>query len=404
MRKLLAMLLAAMLVLSCFAGCKNAFNQAQTPAVDITDVFIGFLQEKTEEMALQDFERVSLEAITAYQPNYGGYGVDVYYQSLTSQEQTIYRVFQYALDHAQSYIFLDDRLLTGMDGSIYDVLCCLALDNPMLEQNLNWTSMTAEYTFTVQEGLGKQQVSKLSGTILQMDVFSQSKLDKKLEALQVARQVVADLPTDLTAVEKAEYFYRYLGEHTQYYVPENSSEPQDYLYDAFILGKTNCDGYANAYALLCHLAEIPCMEKLYTPQGNQVGHTWNAILLDGIWYNVDATGSAEVLEENVTLHGFCGSDAMQQYLPDYPDRIPACDRDLIPVDCTITQESQAGKQVKDAYNQIKKTNRNYVIAVFPGGTASSNAMQNIADALQSNISTRYYLTNTGAAIYYIFVD
>ena len=403
MKKLLTIVLATLFLLSVFAGCKSVLPQNQTPAVDTTDVFIGFLPEKTEEIQLQNFNRLSVETIQAYQPGYSGYGTDVYFQSLTEQEQTLYRIFQYALDQAQSCIFLDDRLLGGMGASIYDVLCCLALDNPMLEQNLNWTSMNVEYTVTIQEGLGKQQVNKITGTILQMDVFAKSKLDKKLEALQVAQQVVADMPTDLTAVEKAEYFYRYLGENTQYFAPDGQTEPQDYLYDAFITRKTNCDGYANAYALLCHLVDIPCMEKLYTPQDNQVGHTWNAILLDGVWYNVDATGSGEVLEKNVSMHGFCTSDALQQYLPDYPDRIPPCDQNRIPVDCTITQESQAGNQVKEAYIQAKQTNRNYVIAVFPDGAASSNAMQNIADALQRNISTRYYITNTGAAVYYIFI-
>ena len=403
MKKLFVCCLIMLLFVSCFFGCDRLPGQNADPLIDLSTPFIGFRTEKTAEMNLQDYTRVELETLNNYQPNYGGYGVQVYFDTLTPQEQTLYRIFQYALDHAQTCIFLDDRFLEELTVSLDEVLCCLALDNPMLEQNLKWSSWTAVYTLSNRGLLGNSQADQVSGTILQVNAFSKAKLDKKLEAQDAARQILSQMPTGMTELEKAEYFYRYLGQHTQYTALEGDRGDQDYLYDALCVGKTNCDGFANAYSLMCHLADIPCMEKMYSPdESDEIGHTWNAICLDGVWYNVDATGSDEVLEECVTMRGFCTSDRLMENVADHQTRIPQCTTELIPPDCTVTKTGQAAKQIKDAYKQVKKTQRDYVIALFPDGEVSNKVMQEIANALGKNVSTRYYLTHDGMAVYYIF--
>ena len=403
MKKLLAFYVAIILSLGCFWGCDRLPVQMPGPDIDLSTPFIGFLAADPSRRELTDYTRVSLDALQNYRPDYGGYGVSVYFDSLTEAEQTLYRIFQYALDHSQTCVFLDDRFLINLTVSVDEVLCCLALDNPMLEQNLKWTSWQAEYTNTTVGSFGRPQEKFVSGTVLQVKAFSNARLNKKLQAEKIAREIIDQMPDDLSELEKAEYFYRYLGENTQYFTQVADSGNRDYLYDALCDGRTNCDGFANAYSLLCYLAGIPCMEKMYSPpQGDEIGHTWNAICLSGVWYNVDATGSSEVTEDLVTMHGFCTADDLMENMADHQEKIPACTTNLIPPDCTVTNTKQAAKQIKDAYKKVKKTDRDHVIALFPDGEVSSKVMQQIADALGKNIQTRYYLTCEGAALYYIF--
>lgn len=47
-----------------------------------------------------------------------------------------------------------------------------------------------------------------------------------------------------------------------------------------------CEGYAKGLQVLCHAADIPCVQL----EGNAGGgHMWNAIKLDGVWYFCDPT-------------------------------------------------------------------------------------------------------------------
>lgn len=66
-----------------------------------------------------------------------------------------------------------------------------------------------------------------------------------------------------------------------------------YKYDSFHLegvfnnNKAVCDGIAKAMSLLCAIEGIPCIKVAGTVNG--VGHSWNRVLIDGEFYNIDAT-------------------------------------------------------------------------------------------------------------------
>lgn len=53
-----------------------------------------------------------------------------------------------------------------------------------------------------------------------------------------------------------------------------------------------CDGYAKAYKLLCNKAGIECevvYGKAATNGDSNIGHAWNIVKIDGIWYQIDVT-------------------------------------------------------------------------------------------------------------------
>lgn len=71
--------------------------------------------------------------------------------------------------------------------------------------------------------------------------------------------------------------------------------PSDYYvgdchdaYGALVNGYAVCQGYAEAFKLICDLYKIPCVYISGTANGG--GHAWNAVQMDdGKWYLIDAT-------------------------------------------------------------------------------------------------------------------
>lgn len=412
--KKICIVLSLLLAICCFAGCEDtrAIPQGTTmpayvPAVDLSAPFIGFRLQKPTDPDLDGYDRVELEAINAHVPEYSGYGVSVYYDTLTPEEQTVYRIVQYAMDHSKPCIFIDGRLLPDMESKMEEILFCFALDNPLLEQNMDWQYWGVSYVIPNLNPNSNVQGERLEGVVVQMDEFIAGKLRKKKQAIEAAEKILAEMPALESDRAKAEYFYRYLGNNVEYYIPEYTWIASDHLYDTLCGGKSLCDGFSNAYSLLCNMAGIPCAEKLYTPGWDakeRQGHTWNVVQLDGVWYNVDATCSSEVTGEHPMLSYFGFSDELLYYTVDYEERAPKCEADLIPPDVTVTKTSQAGKQVKAAYKTVKKTDRKYVVVRFPEGEPKKSVMQKIANSLRKDIVWYTNITRNGEAVCYIFPE
>lgn len=399
MRKALVCLVAGLLVIGLLAGC-GVFPVPNTEAaVFWEDPYVGFADRESENFSLEAFTRVDCGVFDAYVSDYAAYSSDVYFQTLADADRQIYRMFQYAMDHALPCVLIDDRLLEQMECSVEEVLQFFSLDSAVVDQNLVYSSTTYTITTTYDHLFSPGRVEEHSVRQIYIRNFNAENQQKMKQAIQKAQQILDQMPQSLPDREKAAYFYRYLGQNVEYFIPDRSDETRDYLYDALCVGKTNCDGYANAFSLLCSLSGIPCVEKLYIPQGDETGHTWNAIELDGKWYNVDATASDEVLEEPVILSRFGFSDALQEYICAYTDRLPSCSEMLIPPDCTVTDIDSADMQIRQAFSN---TDKEYVLALFPGGIIDQDTLQSIADTLNAGITTRHYTVTDGTAVYYIY--
>ena len=84
-----------------------------------------------------------------------------------------------------------------------------------------------------------------------------------------------------------------LCEHVQYFIDDNTDE-DDCCIGAILNGKANCDGYSDAFLLLCGLKGIPV--RLVTGEAlkevdpeQKPSHMWNLVLLEGVWRGVDVT-------------------------------------------------------------------------------------------------------------------
>ncbi len=87
--------------------------------------------------------------------------------------------------------------------------------------------------------------------------------------------------------EKLKSIHDYLANNIVYDNTISKSNIYD-VYGALINGVCVCEGYAEAFKLLCDREGIPCITVVGT--GNGGAHKWNMVQMeDGEWYTLDAT-------------------------------------------------------------------------------------------------------------------
>lgn len=320
--------------------------------------------------------------IKDYKSEFAPYNSYVLYDTLNDAEQLVYRFLEYALDHSYTTIFIDERLLADITLPVKDILDFLCMDSPFVEQNYNYVRSETSYTFSYAEGKYSFDVP---GTKLEVNFFSEDKLEKKKEALEAAKQLLQSAPQDATDLETARWIYHYLTENVTYHASEQKNAETHYLYDALLNKQTQCDGFANTFSLLCQLSGIPCFEKIYSPDTEGVaGHTWNCFLADDVWYNADCALSEGLAEEQRSYgldFRFAFSDQRQEYAPIYSPRLPACSTDLIPTDC-ILPTPDAPEMISEIRAAFDRTTQDYVLIRFDAGKLPEGALQTIVDDLQ----------------------
>ena len=369
-----------------------------TEPEDVVDPFIGFAAteaEKTDELL-----QLKPEKLQNYTSEYSRYNSYTYFQHLNDSEKLLYHAFEYSLDQALPYFWVDDRLLEDAERTAFDILELLALDSAVVEQNYH----SIQNGYTVTHTMLDIETASETYTVISVENFAAENLQRKEEAIRKAEQILSELPENATPREKAEYFFDYLGKNVTY---ETDIEGEEYLYTALCEGRTNCDGYTNSFALLCALAQIPCIEiNSDTPKG-EIGHTWNAVYLEDKWVHVDATGAVDdVKSENENCRQeriyFGFPDALRKDLIQHQELIPACPEGLTPMLQIPSGEVEdfEGK-VKTAF---KENDRKVAVVLVDEGDLEDQITAELATELGCDLHYVYYETVEGKMVYYLFND
>ena len=301
---------------------------------------VGALFDDSEETIL------TVEEAAALETTYHTCRSSLHYDTLTGEEQAVYRMMEYAMEHSQTNVLVDSRLVPDHER-LEEILACLAYDSPLLEQNLRYEvgDFTTYYDVEV---LGIfTRTAQMEGYYLTVDNFAPKWWQPKMEAMAEAKRVVEGLDPKLSELEKAEVLYRHLADKVTYTEYDVGEAVYSYLYDGLIKGETHCDGYANSLALLLRLAGIENVEKDYSPE-DEVGHTWNCARLDGKWYNLDATGEEYIPDIQSAMHAgfyFAFPDELLEYEAVAANAlaIPACEEGAyMPVDGRFQESSDSG--------------------------------------------------------------
>ena len=99
--------------------------------------------------------------------------------------------------------------------------------------------------------------------------------------------------------EKAQYLYDYLCENVMFDL-ENLYNDEDLLkytaYGAAVNGRAVCQGFASLYYKLALAAGLDC--RIVTGTRGNEAHAWNIIKIDDLWYHVDASSGAQLLDSS----------------------------------------------------------------------------------------------------------
>lgn len=390
----------------------NLLLSGCAPLVQIVDVAYGEKLAKEEasvihigfsngEMLKEEMQTLLTEdELLTTENQYTIYRGTTAYDTLMPNEQLVYLAMEYAMEHQYTNILVDGTLVDSpeMFGKI---LTYLSLDSPLLEQNLRYHVGTFQTSYPINVlDLYKRQV-KFEGYYITVDNFAKEYWDKKMIALEKAREIVDNLASDLTDAQKARQLYQYVAENVQYTNYSDLQEVQPFLYDALIEEKTHCDGFSNALALLLRLAGIENIEKFYNAKDGGVGHTWNFCRLDGKWYNMDATGAKSILSDATSIGMqlyYAYPDELQSYQPDYKELYESSDKGLdVNVDLYIEDIADAAQKI---VTQYKAKSGCLLLADECDETALQNTMQNVANNLQKSIYwTKYSVINDKTAVY-----
>ena len=326
------------LLLLCFAGCKQSKKQEHPPVSTqpTTPVYTPTVSEETykeDPAAYIVFTRsaaptkcyVSVSEIMEYTTQYPDCNGTWFRDQFQGEDLCIYNGYLYAMEnHYTSFeLYVEDN-----DKDFSYIRNALSLDSPFVAQNYDHS-----------EKFWSQPTNYIGERLLvHSDQFTASRWEKNMEALEKCREIVSTIPdTASTQEAKMEYLYRYVCENVAYEDYDLVGR-DDYLYDAVIEGVTFCDGYSNMLNLLFRLAGIESyeamgsnVEDLYNATEEELenygGHTWVVAQLDGQFYNFDPTFDSTTDWNDGVLHYFAYSDDLvstkyidlEQYRPKCTD-------------------------------------------------------------------------------------
>ena len=267
MKKILVLLLSSVLLVSVFTACS-----VPTTSVDSTGNY-----DTTQQVAIDmsDLVLAKPESYSMLRRDY-----------LTDKGKEIYDGLYDAALNFEEYVYVDKNNDFDFD-TIFDKFnqifsYYVLLDHPEIfwteggfEHAASYVNERNEtvYTFPIVYGCQQSEIENLK-----------SELDTQVN------QMFSEIP-DGSDYEKALWVYEWIMEKTVYIDRPFLSLGQnlDYsIYNLFINGKSNCNGYSKALSYILNKLSIPCTIAVGECDDGQL-HAWNIIQLDDGCYHLDST-------------------------------------------------------------------------------------------------------------------
>ncbi len=312
------------------------------------------------------------DEIMNFESEYKMYSSEIYYSLLNDSEKLIYNSVVYAFENSDVCLFIPESYMPSGAYSLTDILCFVALDSPLIEQNIAFGNQSDTSEITMTDLLGREHTKEVRGTFLYIDNFTEERLNNKKLAVKKAKEIIDGMPSDITeSAEKVRYYFNALTENSKYVDYDYEALPE-FLYDALVERGSNCDGFANAFSLICNMSGIPCFEKMMNGVGGEDGHTWNCVFIDGSFYNADLTGALGADEDMHPETYLFFPDAYSAYSFEYKEVLPECaDASLSGFDCAFTNESDA--QIVNTLVSAFRGNQSKYVRAFFGNMSESRA-------------------------------
>lgn len=207
------------------------------------------------------------------------------YTQLTEEEQVAYEALR---DAAGAHCVLRVPVDISYD-SLERVLDAINYDHP----EIFWfDGCVSYYTDTLT---GRVTDVEMDYTLQKEEIQRvQLQIDSYIAGCMASEAMV----TAQTDFDRVLAVYRYLVDRTEYDINYRESQSVVSLMQE---GRAVCRGYAESFCLIMHRLGIPCtiVEGLSSQDWvlSEDGHAWNAVMLDGQWYNIDPTWGDPVWQE-----------------------------------------------------------------------------------------------------------
>ena len=115
---------------------------------------------------------------------------------------------------------------------------------------------------------------------LNIEVKRTDSKEEQVEVLKQVKEIAKEIEKNaLNDYEKIKMTHDFLAKNVEYVTG------YDGAFNALLLGKSVCNGYAASFQLIMEELRIPSVMVC----SNEINHAWNCVYLEGAWYNIDVT-------------------------------------------------------------------------------------------------------------------
>ena len=225
------------------------------------------------------------------------------FSSLTENEKKLYNVFVYSAIHFTNVVNVSYLKIPVDD--IERIYKRFRADNPQffyIARNFAY-SYDADHDTVIKirlyytDGNTTDVIDKKGNltTTADRDVikYKYNLLNK------TASQILKTIPSDIDDVLKEKAIHDYLCNNVTYdkdidvdKLNETDSVSDVFTaYGAICYKKAVCEGYAKAFQYLCYMVGINASQVI--GESENVGHMWNLVSVNGVWYHIDVTWDDE---------------------------------------------------------------------------------------------------------------
>ena len=169
------------------------------------------------------------------------------------------------------------------------------MDGWVSEARANCGMRSFSYSYSERTGILKLTNIEYRVAVRILQAYSHGDLswltDRERKTLDRAIGIVRSAPVEQLAREQ--YIHDVLCASVIYYTNDNQYEEKDQAIGALLNGKADCDGYSEAFYLLCNLANIPARfqhgDTYKKTDNSDATHMWNLVCVYDTWMMVDVT-------------------------------------------------------------------------------------------------------------------
>ena len=221
---------------------------------------------------------------------------------------------------------------------------------------------------------------------------------RERDTLRAAADIAAGVRGSETERERA--LHDWLCSHVRYSTDDEEND-NDCAVGALLDGLADCDGYSDAFFLLCRLSGIDARLVDGTATDfrgqNDSGHMWNAVCIRGTWVMVDVTWDDQ--DDGISyLYYNIGADRLRRnhrWSADVLSFVPeARDRSDLRGEALPLVEASDGERLADALRPAAADASSSLVAVLGG----SLGMDHLTAALRRNGAFTWYTRTSPGAV------